>query len=239
MRFVYCAACICHMLNDWGKVSKAAMGEYILSSIVSAGILGSSEFKLKLVNFQRYDGGVSQHYQMESHGGTTFCALAALQLSDQMHLLSPRQLEKMKRWLLFRQDSGFQGRPNKPIDTWWVARFWLGKLTQLLSFSYSFWIGAALKIVEAFELSNSKENKEYILSCQDSTFGGFSKWPGTTSDPFHTYFGLCGLSFLKEPGLMEVMPSLNISVRAYEYLQSLHRVWGVQSKMSEVQLNID
>lgn len=55
---------------------------------------------------------------MESHGGTTFCALAALQLSDQMHLLSPKQLEKVKRWLLFRQDEGFQGRPNKPIDTW-------------------------------------------------------------------------------------------------------------------------
>lgn len=35
MRFVYCAACICHMLNDWGKVNKSAMGRYILDSIVS------------------------------------------------------------------------------------------------------------------------------------------------------------------------------------------------------------
>ena len=70
------------------------------------------------IHQQRYDGGVSQHFEMESHGGTTFCALAALQLSDQIHLLSPRQVEKMKRWLLFRQDGGFQGRPNKPIDTW-------------------------------------------------------------------------------------------------------------------------
>lgn len=69
---------------------------------------------------QRYDGGVSQHYEMESHGGTTFCALAALHLSDQMSLLGNTKLEKMKRWLLFRQDGGFQGRPNKPIDTWLV-----------------------------------------------------------------------------------------------------------------------
>lgn len=35
MRFVYCACCICYMLNDWGKVNKSAMGKYILDSIVS------------------------------------------------------------------------------------------------------------------------------------------------------------------------------------------------------------
>lgn len=158
---------------------------------------------------------------MESHGGTTFCGLAALKLSDQMHLLSAKKLEKIKRWLLFRQEGGFQGRPNKPIDT-----------------CYSFWIGAALKIVDAFELSNFKENKDYILSCQDTVVGGFSKWPGTTSDPFHTYFGLCGLSFLNDAslGLLEVMPSLNISARAYKRLLDLHKLWKVQDQMQDVQL---
>jgi geranylgeranyl transferase type-1 subunit beta len=164
---------------------------------------------------------VSQHFENESHGGTTFCALAALKLSGQMHLLTSKQIEKMKRWLLFRQDGGFQGRPNKPIDT-----------------CYSFWIGAALKIIDAFELSNFKENKEYLLSCQDCVVGGFSKWSGTTSDPFHTYFGLCGLSFLSEPGLLEVMPSLNISMRAYERLKHLHKMW-LTTQLAEVQLNIE
>lgn len=40
MRFVYCASCICYMLNDWGKVDKKLMGDYILKSIVS--ITGAS-----------------------------------------------------------------------------------------------------------------------------------------------------------------------------------------------------
>lgn len=71
-----------------------------------------------------------------------------------------------------------------------------------------------MKIIDSFELSNFKENKDYILSCQDSVVGGFSKWPGISPDPFHTYFGVCGLSFLREPGLQEIMPSLNISSRA-------------------------
>lgn len=172
------------------------------------------------VTFKRYDGGVSQHFEMESHGGTTFCAVASLYLSDQMSLLSEKQLEKMKRWLLFRQDGGFQGRPNKPIDT-----------------CYSFWIGAALKIIEAFELSNFRENRDYILSCQDTIIGGFSKWPGTTPDPFHTYFGLCGLSFLKEPGLQEVIPTLNVSARTHEKLKTLHKLWNAQTQMDDIRID--
>lgn len=106
-------------------------------------------------------------------------------------------------------------------------------------FSYSFWIGSALKIIHAFELSNFKENKDYIFSCQDAVVGGFSKWPGTTSDPFHTYFGICGLSFLHEPGLLEIMPSLNISVRAYERLLNLQKMWNIQTKIMDIQLNIE
>lgn len=144
----------------------------------------------------------------EGHGGTTFCAVAALQLSGQLNSLSETQLLRLKQWLLFRQIDGFQGRPNKPVDT-----------------CYSFWIGATLKILNAFELTNLSENREYILSTQDSVVGGFSKWPRCTTDPFHTYFGICGLSFLNESGLNEVMPSLNISMRAYEKLKDLHASW--------------
>lgn len=35
MRFVYCAAAICTMLNDWGTVNKKAMADYIKSSLVN------------------------------------------------------------------------------------------------------------------------------------------------------------------------------------------------------------
>lgn len=36
MRFVYCAAAICFMMNDWGTVDKKGMAKYILDSIVSS-----------------------------------------------------------------------------------------------------------------------------------------------------------------------------------------------------------
>lgn len=201
MRFVYCAAAICSMLNDWGTVDRVKMSEYIRNSM-------------------RYDYGISQHYEMESHGGTTFCAIAALDLSGQMTVLTPDEIEKVKRWLVFRQVDGFQGRPNKPVDT-----------------CYSFWIGAALKILNAYELVDFKQNRNYVMSTQDCVVGGFSKWPGSTTDPFHSYFGLCGLSFIREPGILDVMPSLNISMRAYERLKHIHKNWQMQSKIIDLNIN--
>lgn len=189
MRFVYCAACICFMLNDWTGIDIDRMVGYIRRSI-------------------RYDYGISQHDEMESHGGTTFCALAALTLANRMHELSPIEIERVKRWLVFRQDEGFNGRPNKPTDT-----------------CYSFWIAAALKILNALELTDYNLNRNYIMSCQNATIGGFSKWPGVNTDPFHTYFGLCGLSFLNEEDLQPIVPSLNISLRSYERMLKLHDMW--------------
>lgn len=36
---------------------------------------------------------------------------------------------------------------------------------------------------------NYEQNKNYILSTQDSFVGGLSKWVDTTPDPLHTYMG--------------------------------------------------
>ena len=67
-------------------------------------------------------------------GGSTFCALASLVLMDCLDSsFATKELEQVKRWCLFRQMSGFQGRPNKPVDT-----------------CYSFWVGASLKVQTNF-----------------------------------------------------------------------------------------
>lgn len=76
------------------------------------------------------------------------------------------------------------------------------------------------------------------MSTEDSIVGGFSKWTGSSTDPFHTYFSLCGLSFINEPGLLEVMPSLNISMRAYRSMRSIHCGWQVQQSIQDVRLDV-
>lgn len=63
------------------------------------------------------------------------------------------------------------------------------------------------------------------MSTQDPIAGGFAKWTGFNCDPFHSYFSLCGLSFLGEPGLAAMQPSLNITERAWQRLQRLHGEW--------------
>lgn len=63
-------------------------------------------------------------------GGSTFCAIASLHLMGTLDkCFSKYNLERLKRWCLIRQKNGFQGRPNKPVDT-----------------CYSFWVGASLKV---------------------------------------------------------------------------------------------
>lgn len=174
------------------------------------------------MHFQRYDNGVSQYYEMESHGGTTFCAIAALNLSGQLNEISDSMKEKLIRWLVLRQEEGFNGRPNKPTDS-----------------CYSFWIGATLKILNAFQFTNFRENRNYLLSAQDGVTGGFSKWPDSSVDPFHTYFALCGLSFINESELQEVVPSLNVTKRAYEHLRNVQSKWNDSSSVGDTRVNIE
>ena len=75
-----------------------------------------------------YDYGIGQGPGEESHGGSTYCAISSLYLLNKLDegLLSK---EQTLFWLISRQETGFQGRANKPPDT-----------------CYSFWIGASLKV---------------------------------------------------------------------------------------------
>lgn len=49
------------------------------------------------------------------------------------------------------------------------------------------------------------------------------------SDALHAYFGVCGMSLMKEAGLLPMHTALNISSRAAKNLDSIHRKWKQQS----------
>ncbi|XP_077988984.1 geranylgeranyl transferase type-1 subunit beta-like [Glandiceps talaboti] len=190
MRFVYCASCICYMLNDWSGINVDMAVNYIQQSL-------------------SYEYGIAQGPGLEGHGGPTFCGIASLVLMNKLHeVFTSKQLERIKRWCLLRQQSGFQGRPNKPVDT-----------------CYSFWIGATIKLLEAYDLVDASNNRSYILSTQDGVTGGFSKWPDCHPDALHSYFGVCGLSLMEEPGLQTIHPALNVSQVAATHLHGLHQKW--------------
>ena len=45
---------------------------------------------------------------MESHGGSTYCAVAALSLMGTLDVLSKAQLDKLVRWCSLRLNVGYQ-----------------------------------------------------------------------------------------------------------------------------------
>ncbi|CAK9291337.1 unnamed protein product [Gordionus sp. m RMFG-2023] len=175
LRFVYCASAICHLLDDWSHIDASQMISFIMSC-------------------KSYEGGFGQVPGAESHGGSTFCAVASLKLAGKLHLITDNQeiKENLLRWCMFRQQqcqslnansdiilcSGFNGRPNKDADS-----------------CYSFWIGSTLKILGCLSHINVEANQTFLLNVsQDLRKGGFKKAINVYSDPLHTFLSLSALT---------------------------------------------
>lgn len=63
-------------------------------------------------------------------GGSTYCAIAALALSNRLwdySVYSEKEIRKLIKWAVYKQDEGMHGRAHKEDDC-----------------CYAFWIGATL-----------------------------------------------------------------------------------------------
>ncbi|KAJ9069666.1 geranylgeranyl transferase type-1 subunit beta [Entomophthora muscae] len=177
-RFTFCAFAVSYVLNNWTFFDVDLAVKYIQSS-------------------QTYEYAISQGPNQESHGGSTYCGLASLELAGRLDALSDK--EETLKWCLNRQASGFHGRCNKLDDT-----------------CYSFWIGASIQILGGIDMINEKNNCNFLYSTQ-TKMGGFGKYPGGMPDTLHSYMGLAALSLMGQEGVKKIHPSLNISVDAYDF----------------------
>lgn len=109
IRFVYCAACICYMLDLWSAIDVERMFQFIISS-------------------RSYDSAFGMGPLTESHGGCTYCALASLAMLGRLDGLAGR--EQLIDWCIKRQHFGFQGRVEKDMDS--CYSFWVGASIKLL-----------------------------------------------------------------------------------------------------------
>ncbi|XP_050387162.1 geranylgeranyl transferase type-1 subunit beta [Argentina anserina] len=183
LRFIYCAAAICHMLGDWSGMDKEKAKEYI-------------------INCQSYDGGFGLTPGAESHGGAIYCGITSLQLMGFLEedILSKEvsssivNVPMLLVWCLQRQaaDGGFQGRPNKRSDT-----------------CYAFWIASVLKILGGHKLIDQKALRGFLITCQ-SEYGGFSKFPEDLPDLYHSYYGFTAFSLLEELGVNSLCVELGM-----------------------------
>lgn len=209
MRFLFCACAVSTFLNDWSGVDVEKAKAYIVGAMGFDFAYGQSPFE-------------------ESHGGSTYCAVASLALMQSLHELGfparglreaagyvnasekpdssalTGQASGLLHWLMQRQVSGFQGRINKDQDS-----------------CYSWWIGASLQMLGYFDLVETIHLRGFILSCQHLATAGFAKHPEHDPDSLHTYFSLCGLAFVGEPGLEKPHCALGITLRAARNLPHL------------------
>eukprot|EP01103_Thecamoeba_quadrilineata_P017016 TRINITY_DN5880_c0_g1_i2.p1 TRINITY_DN5880_c0_g1~~TRINITY_DN5880_c0_g1_i2.p1 ORF type:complete len:242 (+),score=28.02 TRINITY_DN5880_c0_g1_i2:322-1047(+) len=185
MRFVFCAFAVSYLLDDWSAIDVPKAIEFIFKAL-------------------RYDYGFAQDKGQESHAGATYCALASLSLAGKLDLLDWRR-EKIIKWCLERQVSGFQGRCNKDPDT-----------------CYSFWAGASLQLLGAEHLIDGDLSRQFTMGCQKKKIGGFSKSAELPPDVLHTFYSLCGLSILGDESLLAIEPSLGITARTASMIPKKH-----------------
>ena len=188
LRFVYCACVIAFLLNDWSGIRKEQCRDFILQC-------------------RTYEYAFGQVPGAEAHGGSTFCAIAALSL---MHYLDQLDHQpELIRWCLHRQSEGFNGRPNKPDDS-----------------CYSWWIVATLKLLHSHALIDCQLNETFLHATESKMTGGFSKWPDSSADPLHSYMSLAGLSLIENKHLKPIHPALIVSLSTIERLQeTIHPKW--------------
>lgn len=199
MRFVFCAVAICHILGDDTAIDWTRLARFIRGSL-------------------SFDGGIGQSPGDESHGGSTYCAVAALSLANRLwdgSVLSTKEVDRLVKWAVWKQDRGFHGRAHKPDDS-----------------CYAFWIGATLEILNSHVLIDHDSLRKFLVVAQHNHIGGFCKLiePGTYSDILHTYFSLAALSLLHEPSFSPINASINVSRRSYEHILRSKTALGESAK---------
>ncbi|CAK5280367.1 unnamed protein product [Mycena citricolor] len=181
LRNLYCAFGICALLKSWSSINVERAVAYIASC-------------------RTYEGGYGQTPGAEAHGGTTYLAIAALQMvtHSSRPRLSPSEKDRTIYWLVHNQDAsgGFRGRTGKMPDA-----------------CYCFWGGGALQILGEQDKVDAYAFVNFISACQFS-YGGIAKAPGQYPDPYHTYLALAAAAMYT--------PLLSTSALAYG-----HNGWNV------------
>jgi geranylgeranyl transferase type-1 subunit beta len=116
LRFLYCACCISHMLNDWSGIDQDKAVDYIVSC-------------------KSFDGALALLPGQEGHGGSTFVGIASLVLLQRLDSVlddtnNNNWRSDLIHWCVSRQVAGMQGRPNKDEDT--CYSYWIGATLRLV-----------------------------------------------------------------------------------------------------------
>ncbi|CAH8568347.1 unnamed protein product [Schistosoma curassoni] len=168
----------------WGEIdtrfSFCAVATLHIVGMLSENTIDIEACASYLEKCQNLDGCFGTRPGSESHAGQAYCVVGALAILRQLHRLN---IDRAAWWLAERQlpSGGLNGRPEKHPDV-----------------CYSWWTVATLTIFGRLTWINQTDLTRFILASQDDQTGGIADKPGNIPDPFHTLFGLAGLSLLAQ-----------------------------------------
>ncbi|KAI6191845.1 putative geranylgeranyl transferase type-2 subunit beta [Aphelenchoides bicaudatus] len=166
---------------------------HLIDRLNAVNVPKAVEFILSCRNF---DGGFGTRPGSESHAGQVYCCLGSLAICG---CLESIDIERTAGWLADRQcpSGGLCGRPEKLPDV-----------------CYSWWILASLGIIKKLHYIDRESLIKFILASQDDETGGIADRPEDMANPFHTVFGLSGLSLLGYDDLEPVDPVFCMTKRS-------------------------
>lgn len=176
--------------DQWGEVDTrfsfcAVMCLSLLNRLDAIDVDQAAKFVISCMNF---DGGYGSKPGSESHAGLIYCCVGTLSICKRLDAV---RINRLAWWLSERQmpSGGLNGRPEKLPDL-----------------CYSWWVLSSLSIINRLHWIKKEKLENFILACQDAETGGFSDRPGDIPDPFHTLFGIAGLSLLGNKTIKPVNP---------------------------------
>ncbi|KFD61950.1 hypothetical protein M514_07701 [Trichuris suis] len=191
-RFSFCAIACLALLNRLDAIDMKAAVEYVLKC-------------------RNFDGGFGTRPGSESHAGQVYCCLGTLSIAKELNRID---VDKLGWWLCERQcpSGGLNDHCCRSLtvskrlsETRSVFRL-AGRPEKLPDVCYSWWVLASLSIIGRQSWIDKDCLRQFILACQEEEEGGIADRPGDEPDPFHTLFGLAGLSLLGESSLQRVNP---------------------------------
>ncbi|KAA3672013.1 geranylgeranyl transferase type-1 subunit beta [Paragonimus westermani] len=235
IRFVFSAVASCYILNGLDILDTEAVVEFIGKCLT-------------------YEGGFACLPHLETHAGATYCALASLTLLNRLHSFLPvgsRPRDRLIRWLSSLQSEGFHGRLHKSDDTCYT--FWVCASLQLLGCKHVNDSGIVQFIARSWDTFSGGIKKFPDLLCHSDplhthlALSGLSCLKAVAESRCRTsppnsiacaipcsgnqqfsdnHTDVCDqFSCLYSEHLGSVQPELNISRRAYVYLQAVRERW--------------
>ncbi|KTG06043.1 hypothetical protein cypCar_00003481 [Cyprinus carpio] len=182
----------------------------ILSLYDSINVIDVEKVVDYVKGLQQEDGSFAGDKWGEIDTRFSFCAVATLALLGKLDEIN---MDKAVEFVLscMNFDGGFGCRPDSESHAGQIycCTGFLsitGQLHKLPDVCYSWWVLASLKIIGRIHWIDKAKLRSFILACQDEETGGFADRPGDMVDPFHTLFGVAGLSLLGDEQIKPVNP---------------------------------